>query len=52
MAVSGISEMVLDSGNLVLGLVWRAANLSVLFIIDCKSVFEVFRCSFQLILHR
>ena len=34
-----------------IGLVWRAANLSMFCIIVCKSVFEVLRCSFQLILH-
>ena len=34
-----------------IGLVLRAANLSMFFIIVCKSVFEVLVCSFQLILH-
>ena len=34
-----------------IGLVWRAANLSMFFIIVCKSVFEVLGYSFQLILH-
>ena len=33
-----------------IGLAWGAANLSVFRIIDCKSLFEVLRCSFQLIL--
>ena len=33
------------------GLVWRAANLLMFCIIVCKSVFEVLRRSFQLILH-
>ena len=34
-----------------IGLVWRAPYLSMFPIIDCKSVFKVLRCSFQLILH-
>ena len=34
-----------------IGLVQRAANISMFFIIDCMSVFQVLRCSFQLILH-
>ena len=34
-----------------IGLVWSAANLSMFCIIVYKSVFEVSRCSFQLILH-
>ena len=34
-----------------IGFAWYAAKLSMFCIIVCKSVFEVLRCSFQLILH-
>ena len=34
-----------------IGLVWRAANLLIFWIIVCKSVFQILKYSFQLILH-